>query len=75
MIDSVIGVVLELKFCADTAHLKSLSEAALSQIREKHYAKALAGFGCPRLFGYGLAFSGKNCIVTGAELSSETPGH
>lgn len=70
-----VGVVLELKFCADTAHLKSLSEAALSQIREKHYAKALAGFGCPRLFGYGLAFSGKNCIVTGAELSSEAPGH
>ena len=66
-----VGVVLELKYCADRSQLKSSSEAALRQIHDKRYADGLAGFGCPRLFGYGLAFSGKNCVVTGAELSAE----
>ena len=66
-----VGVVLEIKYCADRSQLKSSSEAALRQIHDKRYADGLAGFGCPRLFGYGLAFSGKNCVVTGAELSAE----
>lgn len=62
-----VGVVLELKHCGPQEKIQA-AEAALQQIRDKHYVKRLSGFGCRRYFGFGLAFSGKSCAVTAAAL-------
>ena len=65
--DQSAGVVIEIKHCASGGMRKAAQEA-LRQIREKHYAQGLADFDCARCYGYGIAFSGKNCVIAGEAI-------
>ena len=65
--DKLTGVVIELKHCARGEGLKA-AKAALSQIREKRYARALANTPCKRIWGIGIACYGRDCDVVAGEL-------
>ena len=66
--DQDTGVVIEIKHCAPGGMTKAAQEA-LQQIEDKQYVQGLSDFGCTRCFGYGIAFSRKNCVIRGKELS------
>lgn len=68
-----VGVVLELKHSQKPQDLEKDALEALAQIREKHYAKGFAGRGCQRIFGYGLAFHGKSCLIESGPLELTPP--
>lgn len=61
------GVVIELKRCAQGEGLKA-AKAALSQIREKRYVRALANTSCKRIWGIGVVFYGRDCDVEAGGL-------
>ena len=47
------------------AELIALSEEAVLQIEEKHYADHyLKNLMVQSIYAYGIAFSGKNCFIT-----------
>ena len=65
-----IGVVIEIKHCAKPGAMESSAAKALQQIEGKRYVKGLQGLGCREYYGYGIAFSGKSCVVTKVALSA-----
>ena len=65
-----IGVVIEIKHCAKPGAMEGAASKALQQIEEKRYVRGLLGLGCREYYGYGIAFSGKSCVVTKAALSA-----
>ncbi len=63
------AVFIELKVGSLGSDLVSLSEKALSQIEEKNYAEPfLQNSMTQSIFAYGVAFSGKNCLVACKKL-------
>ena len=63
------AVFIELKVGSLGSDLVSLSEKALSQIEEKNYAEPfLQNSMTQSIFAYGIAFSGKNCLVACKKL-------
>lgn len=48
--------------------MEETAEAALTQINEQNYKAGLKGYGCSKIIGYGIAFSGKSCVVMGRLL-------
>ena len=63
------AVIIELKVGSLGSDLVSLSEKALSQIEEKNYAEPfLQNSMTQSIFAYGIAFSGKNCLVACKKL-------
>ena len=61
-------VVVEIKHCHKTSAMEENAEAALTQINEQNYKAGLKGYGCSKIIGYGIAFSGKSCVVMGRLL-------
>ena len=57
---------MELKWAKDLSEreLQSLSEKALVQIDVKHYADEMINDGTEKVLKLGIAFSGKNVVVT-----------
>ncbi|MBQ9273338.1 MAG: AAA family ATPase [Succinivibrio sp.] len=63
--DTRTAVVLELKVAAqhNFAALQRACEDALSQIRSKDYAQGFIDQGCLHVYGIGVAFAGKSCLI------------
>lgn len=63
------AIILEFKVFKPgrEADLEETAEAALTQIEEKNYAKALTAKGIPeeKIRRYGFAFEGKNVLIRG----------
>lgn len=60
------GILIELKAeknCSD-ASLKQLAEIALQQINDRKYDTEMRSRGVNTIYKYGVAFSGKNVVVT-----------
>ena len=60
------GILIELKAEKDCSEekLKALSQTALQQIYDKQYATEMTAKGIPKIFKFGVAFSGKNVQIT-----------
>ena len=58
-----VGIVIELKY-ADDGKLEAACLEALKQIEEKKYAEGLKCWGAKKIMKYGIAFYGKECMVT-----------
>ena len=67
-VGSDIGVVFEIKHCQSVNELALSAETALEQIRERHYAQGFDGYFCSKIYGYGIAFCRKACVVTVSDL-------
>lgn len=59
------GIIIELKAAKNIygEHLQKLAEAALAQIKTKHYTAELEQKGVNLIYKYGVAFSGKNVEI------------
>ena len=67
--DSLLGVVLELKYTDDENELIPTAKAALKQIDEKHYIEAFKKNGfTEKVYALGLSFSKKSCAVSFKEF-------
>ena len=70
--DSLLGVVLELKYTDDENELIPTAKAALKQIDEKHYIEAFKKNGfTEKVYALGLSFSKKSCAVSFKEFKIE----
>ena len=67
--DSLLGVVLELKYTDDENELVPTAKAALKQIDDKHYIEAFKKNGfTEKVYALGLSFSKKSCDVSFKEF-------
>lgn len=57
------GVVIEVKHAGSLAEMAGAAEQALRQIRDKRYVRGLEGLDCEKVFGCGIAFHGKSCVI------------
>ena len=58
------AVIIEIKTTTDVSNLPDLSNTAIEQIKEKHYAdKFIANKMVQSIYAYGIAFAGKNCVI------------
>lgn len=64
------GVVIEVKRCGEKTEMADAAERAMKQIGDKRYDTYLRRIGCSKVVGLGIAFSGKSCAVTAAELTT-----
>ena len=70
--DSLLGVVLELKYTDDENELIPTAKAALKQIDDKHYIEAFKKNGfTEKVYALGLSFSKKSCAVSFKEFKIE----
>ncbi|HIR27810.1 MAG TPA: AAA family ATPase, partial [Candidatus Choladousia intestinigallinarum] len=58
-----IGIVIEIKY-ADDGDLEAGCREALLQIEEKKYAEGLKRRGMKNIIKYGIAFCGKECMIS-----------
>ncbi len=58
-----IGIVIEIKY-ADDGDLEAGCSEALLQIEEKKYAEGLKRRGMKNIIKYGIAFCGKECMIS-----------
>ena len=59
------AVIIEIKSTKNVPELIDLSEAAVLQIEDKHYSDHyLENKMVQTIYAYGIAFSGKNCVVS-----------
>ncbi len=63
IISNRTGVVIEIKYATKQEDLYDAAQSALNQIREKNYGAYLEKFRCKKQRAYGIAFSGKSCVV------------
>ncbi|MCD8118332.1 MAG: ATP-binding protein [Lachnospiraceae bacterium] len=57
------GIIIEVKHTDDAGKLKEKAEEACDQIRDTNYDEFFLGFSIGRIEEYGMAFSGKKCMV------------
>ena len=70
--DSLLGVVLELKYTDDESELIPTAKAALKQIDEKHYIEAFKKNGITeKVHTFGISFNQKSCAVSFKEFKIE----
>ena len=69
--DRNTGVVLELKHSGKDSDMEADAGRALQQIKDKRYVQGLAGRGCKRFYGCGIAFSRKSCFIAGEAIGSQ----
>ena len=63
-----IGVVIEIKRCANPDDMYDYADAAVKQIQEKHYTAYLDRLRCGKKCVYGIAFCRKDCAISGGVL-------
>lgn len=56
------GIVIEMKYAED-GKLEKACDAALQQIKDKHYAEGMKDSGVKEVLAYGMAFYKKQCKV------------
>lgn len=56
------GIVIEIKYAED-GNLEKACDAAIRQIKEKHYMDGMKGSGVKEVLAYGMAFYKKQCMV------------
>ncbi len=61
------GVVIKIKRCDRVVDLYDAADAAVEQIRGKHYAESLDKLRCGTKHAYGIAFCGRHCAVVRSE--------
>ena len=65
------AAIIEIKTTTVVSELIDLSQEAVEQIEEKHYADPFkANKMVQSIYAYGIAFAGKNCFITCKSLSS-----
>ena len=71
--DFKTGVVIELKYCSDYAHMQELAAKAISeQIDAKNYdASFTSDPNVKQILNYGICFCKKNCVVEVAKVIPE----
>lgn len=71
--DFKTGVVIELKYCSDYAHMQDLAARAISeQIDAKNYdANFTSDPNVRQILNYGICFCKKNCVVEVAKVIPE----
>ena len=71
--DSLLGVVLELKYTADGNELVPTAKVALKQIEEKRYVEVFKKNGITeKVHAFGISFNHKSCFVAFKEYQIET---
>ena len=63
-----IGVVIEIKRCANPDDMYDYADAAVKQVQEKHYTAYLDRLRCGKKCVYGIAFCRKDCAISGGVL-------
>ena len=71
-VGSDIGVVFEIKHCQTVNEMALSAEKALDQIQEKHYVQGFDGYFCSKIYGYGIAFCRKACVVAVRDFSQSS---
>ncbi len=65
------AAIIEIKTTTVVSDLIDLSQEAVEQIEEKHYADPFkANKMVQSIYAYGIAFAGKNCFITCKKLKS-----
>ena len=62
--DPDAGIVIEVKYSPTLAGMESVCEAAMAQIKEKHYDERLRNEGRENITAFGIAFCKKRCKVS-----------
>ena len=71
--DSLLGVVLELKYTADGNELVPTAKVALRQIEEKRYVEVFKKNGITeKVHAFGISFNQKSCFAAFKEYQIET---
>ena len=71
--DSLLGVVLELKYTADGNELVPTAKVALKQIEEKRYVELFKKNGITeKVHAFGISFNQKSCFAAFKEYQIET---
>ena len=71
--DSLLGVVLELKYTADGNELVPTAKVALKQIEEKRYVEVFKKNGITeKVHAFGISFNHKSCFAAFKEYQIET---
>ena len=65
-----IGVVLELKAVSGSESLEKAADLAAEQIEQKNYIAALKNPATHKLYGYGIAFRGRECVISFKEIKA-----
>lgn len=66
--DPDAGIVIEVKYAKEMKELDTACEAAMAQIKDKHYDEALRDEGRCDILAYGIAFCRKRCRVVGEKF-------
>ena len=69
--DMDTGVVIEVKRCREPSAMQKDAQAALDQIKKKHYAQFFNEYGCTTYYGFGMAFCRKLCIVKAEKMTAD----
>lgn len=64
----IVGIVLKIKHCNNVKSLTVEANKAIEQIKEKRYIQGLEDYACSQIFGFGIAFCQKACVVIAKEL-------
>ena len=66
--DPDAGIIIEVKYAKEIKGLDAACDAAMAQIKYKHYDEALRDEGRCDILAYGIAFCRKRCRVVGEKL-------
>ena len=66
--DPDAGIIIEVKYAKEIKGLDAACDAAMAQIKDKHYDEALRDEGRCDILAYGIAFCRKRCRVVGEKL-------
>ena len=66
--DPDAGIIIEVKYAREIKGLDAACDAAMAQIKDKHYDEALRGEDRCDILAYGIAFCRKRCRVVGEKL-------
>ena len=66
--DPDAGIIIEVKYAKESKGLDAACDAAMAQIKDKHYDEALRDEDRCDILAYGIAFCRKRCRVVGEKL-------
>lgn len=66
--ERMLGFVIEVKNVKNENELETACETAIRQIKDKDYAASLRSAAIKAIWGYGIAFCGKKCMVVAKQM-------